>query len=283
MQLLTASIPSSGQTLPRLGLGTYRSFDQDPGRLAQTELPQVLQAFYDAGGRLLDSSPMYGQAEAVSGRLSLDLGLNDGLFMATKVWTQGAEAGREQMEQSLQRLGRSKLELMQVHNLLDWEAHWPLLQDWKAAGRLRYIGITHYNTQAFDRLAQVLRSSRVDFLQIPYSLAETTAEQSLLPLAADKGVAVIANEPFDQGGLFGLAQGRAVPAWVGELGIYTWAQYFLKFILADERVQFVIPATSKLAHLEGFLPGGAGPLPNPEQRQRMRAEFQGGLRRQAHR
>jgi diketogulonate reductase-like aldo/keto reductase len=282
MQLLSASIPRSGQVLPRLGLGTYRSFDQDPSRLAQTELPQVLQAFYDAGGRLLDSSPMYGQAEAVSGRLSQELGLNEGLFMATKVWTQGAAQGREQMEESLQKLGRSKLELMQVHNLTDWEAHWPLLEDWKEAGRFRYIGITHYSTQAFERLAQVIRSRTVDFLQIPYSMAETAAEQSLLPLAADKGVAVIANEPFDQGGLFAAAQGRPVPAWVAELGIYTWAQYFLKFILADPRVQFVIPATSKLAHLEDLLPGGAGPLPNAEQRQRMRAEFQGGLRRQAH-
>jgi diketogulonate reductase-like aldo/keto reductase len=172
---------------------------------------------------------------------------------------------------------------MQVHNLVDWEGQWPLLQDWKAAGRLRYIGITHYKVEAFERLAQVIRSRSVDFLQIPYSLAETAAEQSLLPLAAEKGVAVIANEPFDQGGLFAAVQGRALPDWVAELGIYSWAQFFLKYILADERVHFVIPATSKLAHLEDFLPGGAGPLPDAKQRLRMRAEFQDGLRRRAHR
>ena len=281
MELLRASIPSSGEILPRLGLGTYRTFDLRLPGAAADQAAAVFKAFHGAGGRLIDSSPMYGQAEAVTGTLSTQLGFNAELFIATKVWTDGADGGPA-MERSLSLLGRKSIELMQVHNLKDFEQHWPRLQQWKAQGRFRYLGITHYQSSAFERLEQVLKAHPMDFLQIPYSLAETSAEQRLIPAAHDLGVAIIANEPFDQGGLFRAAQGRALPAWTAELGIASWAQYFLKFILGDERVQFVIPATGKLAHLQDFLPGGRGPLPNAAQRQRMREEFRGGLRRSAH-
>lgn len=276
MALLEAKIPSSGLSLPRLGLGTYRSFDVPPGDLGRTELPAVLRAFYEAGGRLVDSSPMYGQAEAATGALSAQLGVNAALFLATKVWTNGAQ-GEAAMRESLSLLKRPRLELMQVHNLRDFDQHWPRLLEAKASGRFQHIGITHYHTGAYDQVERVLKSHPMDFLQIPYSLAERTAEQRLIPLAADKGVAVIANEPFDQGGLFRATAGRALPAWVAELGIKSWAEYFLKFIFADPRVQFAIPATSKLAHLQEFLPGGSGPLPDAAQRRKMQDELSAEL------
>jgi diketogulonate reductase-like aldo/keto reductase len=270
MPLLSAPIPSSGEVLPRLGLGTYKTFDLDPAAAAASELPAVLKAFYAQGGRLIDSSPMYGQAEAVTGKLSQDLGLNAGLFLATKVWTQGAAAGTAQMEASLRALGRSHIELMQVHNLVDFQAHWPRLQQWKASGGLRYLGITHYSSAAFGELERILRSHPMDFLQIPYSLGETAAEKRLIPAAADAGVAVIANEPFQKGQLIRRRQGQALPPWAPELGIRSWSQYLLKYILGDARVQFVIPATGKLAHLMDFLPGAMGPLPDEGQRRAMR-------------
>ena len=182
----------------------------------------------------------------------------------------------------MQHLARPKgLDLMQVHNLRDFEAHWPVLEQWKAAGKLRYIGISHYRTDAYAELERILRAHKVDFLQVPYSLAETTAAQRLIPLAADKGVAIIANEPFDAGNLFEAVEERAVPAWAVEQGIRSWAQYFLKFILSDLRVQFVIPATGKLEHFEDLVLGASGPLPSPRQRQLMLDEFE-GIRRQAH-
>lgn len=281
--LLHAAIPRSGELLPRLGLGTYQTFDVQPGSQAGRQLAKVLQAFHRAGGRLIDSSPMYGRSEATFGELaSGELRVVDELFVATKVWTDDQEQGRKQMEASLQHLGRPRgLDLMQVHNLRDFKAHWPLLEKWKAAGKLRYIGISHWQTSAFGELERIMQAHQVDFVQVPYSLAETSAAQRLIPVAAQEGVAVIANEPFDQGNLFEAMEGQPVPAWAAELGIHGWAQYFLKWILGDERVQFVIPATGKLEHLEELLGGARGPLPNAAQRQRMQAEL-GELGRSAH-
>lgn len=281
--LLTARIPSSGEVLPRLGLGTYQTFDVDPAGKAGRELARVLAAFHQAGGRLIDSSPMYGRAEATFGELAEgELRIAGSLFVATKVWTYDREEGLRQMRASMQKLGRPQgLELMQVHNLRDFEAHWPVLEEWKRAGTLRYIGISHYRTDAYPALERILGQHKVDFIQLPYSLAETTAEQRLIPLAADKGVAVIANEPFDAGNLFEAVEERALPGFAAELGIRSWAQYFLKFILADERVQFVIPATGKLEHLQELLQAASGPLPDAALRRRMRDEL-GELARGAH-
>jgi len=266
---LQAAIPSSGELLPRLGLGTYRSFDVPAKGTAAAELSAILEDFHRLGGRLIDSSPMYGQAEATVGALSQAAGINQQLFMATKVWTQGQAEGKRQMEQSLAKLKRPRLELMQVHNLMDWKAHWPVLEAWKQRGEFRYIGITHYNTAAFESLAAILEKGGVDFLQIPYNLGQRSAERRLLGVAADQGVAVIANEPFGQGALFKAVRGKALPPWTQDLGIRTWAQYFLKFILGDARVQFVIPATGKLAHWMELWPGAVGALPKPKQRTQM--------------
>lgn len=273
--LLTARIPASGEILPRMGLGTYRGFDvgSDPVRL--NELSKVLETFSKAGGRLIDSSPMYGQAEAVVGRLASQTGLSDKLFMATKVWIQGREAGLEQMAES-QRLLRPKgpgqLELMQIHNLVDWRTQLKTLRHMQAEGQIKYIGITHYTESAFDELEKVMQTEALDFLQIPYHLNLTTADKRLIPLAASKGIAVIANEPFDGGTLFRTVRGKPLPAWVRELGIKTWAQYFIKFILGNPDVAFVIPGTGKLSHLLDNLEAGYGPLPDRRQRSQMLTE-----------
>lgn len=271
--LFTAKIPATGEILPRLGLGTYSTFDVgiDSGEILPVK--EVLHAFYAAGGRLVDSSPMYGSAEEVTGAVSRELGINAQLFMATKVWISGREAGLRQMQQSLTRMGRKKMELMQIHNLVDWRTQLKSLREGKDRGIYKYIGLTHYMTSAFGELEKILRAEKLDFLQIPYSLGETTAESRLLSAAAERGVAVIANEPFGQGSLFRQARGKQVPAWAVEKGITTWAQYFLKFIFSNPRVQFAIPATRKILHLKDNLAGGAGYLPTAAERERMRREF----------
>lgn len=277
--LFTATIPATGEKLPRLGLGTYSTFDVGLGSGEIPQVKEVLHAFYAAGGRLVDSSPMYGSAEEVTGAVSTALGINAQLFMATKVWISGREAGLSQMQQSLSRMGRKKLELMQIHNLVDWRTQLKSLREGKERGIYKYIGLTHYMTSAFGELEKILRAEQLDFLQIPYSLGETSAEvethnhASLLNTAAERGVAVIANEPFGQGALFRQVRGKPVPAWAQERGISTWAQYFLKFIFSNPRVQFAIPATRKLLHLKDNLAGGAGYLPTTAERERMKKEF----------
>jgi diketogulonate reductase-like aldo/keto reductase len=271
--LFTAAIPATGEKLPRLGLGTYSTFDVGLGSGEVPQVKEVLQAFYAAGGRLVDSSPMYGNAEAVTGAVSTDLGINAELFMATKVWISGREAGLTQMQDSLTKFRRRKIELMQIHNLVDWRTQLKTLRENKERGVYKYIGLTHYMTSAFSELEKIIRAEKLDFLQIPYSLGETSAEAHLLGAAAEKGVAVIANEPFGQGALFRHARGKTVPAWAVEKGITTWAQYFLKFIFSNSQVQFAIPATRKLAHLRDNIGGGQGYLPTAAERQQMRREF----------
>lgn len=268
-----AKIPSTGEELPRIGLGTYSTFDVGLGSPEILHVKEVLAEFARLGGRLVDSSPMYGNAEAVTGKVSTELVINAQLFMATKVWTSGRERGVHQMAESLQKMGRKKIELMQIHNLVDWRTHIKTLRDYKEKGLYKYIGLTHYMTSAFGELAKILKAEKLDFLQIPYSLGETTAENQLLGVAAERGVAVIANEPFGQGSLFARVRGKVVPAWAVEKGITSWAQYFLKFILSEPRVQFVIPATRKLAHLKDNMSAGAGYLPGHAERLKMRQEF----------
>ena len=272
--LLRRPIPATGETLPVVGLGTYQVLDVDGSPAELAPLQRVMRALVDGGGSLVDSSPMYGNAETIAGELGASLGLRARLFLATKVWTSGREAGIRQMEQSLARMqaGRS-IDLMQVHNLLDWSTHLTTLRAWKVEGRVRYIGVTHYHAGAFGELERQLRSRQWDFVQVNYSLAEPEAAERLLPLAADLGVAVIANRPFAQGALFSRVKGKALPAWAAEIDCASWAQFFLKWIVSDPAVTCAIPASRRAEHMEDNLRAGAGRMPDTATRRRMAAWF----------
>jgi len=268
---LERPIPSSGEKIPAVGLGTWRTFDVGASATERAPLKDVLQRFAELGGRVVDSSPMYGAAESVVGDLATDLAITDTLFLATKVWTSGRDTGVAQMEQSLRRLRRQRLDLMQIHNLLDWRTHLRTLREWKAAGRVRYVGVTHYTSSAYDELERVLRGEPLDFVQVNYSLGEREAERRILPLARDRGVAVLANRPFSEGGLFQRVRGRALPEWAAALDCESWAQFFLKWILAHSAVTCVIPATSRPQHLVDNMKAGTGSLPDAATRERMAA------------
>ena len=266
--LLKRRIPCTGEELPAIGLGTWQIFDVGSGAGARGPLADVLARFVSRGGRLVDTSPMYGRAETVLGALAAEAKLLPSLFVATKVWTRGKSSGLEQMERSLRLLG--KVDLMQVHNLLDVDTQLASIRDLKVAGRVRYAGVTHYTSSAYADLARVLRKEKPDFLQVNYSVAEPGAGESLVPLAADLGVAVIANRPFGGGEALRRALGTPLPAWAAEAGCASWAQVFLKWILADPAVTCAIPATSKVSHLEDDLGAAAPPLPDPAWRKRAR-------------
>jgi diketogulonate reductase-like aldo/keto reductase len=269
--ILQRQIPSSGEAIPAVGLGTWRTFDVGGGTAARAPLKDVLARFVELGGRVLDSSPMYGAAESVAGDLAAELHVTDRLFWATKVWTSGREAGVRQMEQSLGRFRVKRADLMQIHNLLDWRTHLGTLREWKQAGRVRYIGVTHYTAGAYDELERVLRGERLDFVQVNYSLGEREADRRILPLARDRGIAVLVNRPFSEGGLFQRVRNTPLPAWAAEIGCESWAQFFLKWILAHPAVTCVIPATSRVQHLVDNMKAGAGPLPDAATRERMTA------------
>jgi diketogulonate reductase-like aldo/keto reductase len=262
------SIPSTGEWLSPIGLGTWETFDVGPGAETRRPLGEVLARFASRGGRLVDSSPMYGRAEGVVGALAAEANLLPSLFVATKVWTRGKSSGLEQMERSARLLG--KVDLMQVHNLLDLDTQLASIRAWKAAGRVRYFGVTHYTASAHAELARVLRKEKPDFVQVNYSAAEPEAGATLLPLAADLGVAVIANRPFGGGEALRRALRTPLPAWAAEAGCASWAQVFLKWILADAAVTCAIPATSKIAHLEDNLGAASGPLADAAWRKRAR-------------
>ena len=267
--LLTKSIPASGEALPVIGLGTWQTFDVGNDPAARAPLREVLALLE---GNMVDSSPMYGNAESVVGDLVADFGMRSRVFLATKVWTSGRAEGIRQIEQSLQRLRVQRLDLMQVHNLVDVATHAKTLQDVKAQGRLRYIGITHYTSSAYREVERALKIAPWDFLQINYSLAEREAEKRILPLARESKVAVIINRPFGSGSLFRATRGKPLPPFAADLGIATWAQFFLKWIVSHPAVTCAIPATSKPAHMKDNLGAGQGPLPDESQRKRM-AEF----------
>jgi len=262
------AIPSSKETVPVIGLGTWQTFDVGDGA-AREPLRHVLRRFVELGGRVVDSSPMYGRAESVVGDLAAELGLRDTLFLATKVWTSSRDAGIAQMEESLRRLRTPRLDLMQVHNLVDWRTHLRTLAEWKRAGRVRHLGVTHYTASAYAELEQVLNTEPLDFVQLNYSVVEREAERRLLPLAADRGVAVLVNRPFAEGAVFRRIRGQTVPAWAAEAGCRSWAQLFLKWIVAHPAVTCVIPATSRPEHLEDNMEAGAGPLPDTALRARI--------------
>jgi len=267
--MLTRMIPSSGETLPVIGLGTWRAFDVDLTSDIRRQLEEVLSLFVKLGGRGVDSSPMYGRAEEVIGELTAALGIREKLFLATKVWTRGKENGIKSTERSMALLRTNRIDLMQVHNLLDVHTHLATLRQWKEQGRIRYIGVTHYNSSAFPEIEKILRTEKLDFLQINYSLMEPEAEQRVLPLAQERGVAVIVNRPFGAGDLFDKVRSKPLPGWAAEFDCRSWAQFFLKWIAAHPAVTCAIPATNKPSHLQDNLQAGTGRLPDANMRRRM--------------
>lgn len=264
--ILTRPIPSSGEAIPAVGLGTWRTFDVGPAPAERAPLKTVLQRFVELGGRVIDSSPMYGTAESVAGDLAAELAVTDKLFFATKVWTSGREAGVAQTEQSFRRFRTKRLDLLQIHNLLDWKTQLRTLRDFKQTGRIRYVGVTHYTASAYDELERVLRSEPLDFLQVNYSVGEREAERRILPLAAERGIAVLVNRPFSEGSLFQRVRGKALPAWASEIGCESWAQLLLKWVLANPAATCVIPATSRPEHLVDNMKAGVGALPDDKMR-----------------
>jgi diketogulonate reductase-like aldo/keto reductase len=268
---LVRPIPSTGETIPAVGLGTWRTFDVGGSPSEREPLREVLRQFVALGGRVVDSSPMYGTAETVVGDLAAALGILDSLFLATKVWTTGRETGVAEMERSLRRLRVRRLDLLQVHNLLDWRTQLETLRAWKEAGRIRYLGVTHYVASAHDELERIMRAEPLDFVQVNYSLGEPEAERRLLPLARERGIAVLVNRPFVEGQLFRRVRGRSLPSWAAEFDCASWGQFFLKWILAHPAVTCVIPATAKPTHLADNMRAGTGALPDAATRARMAA------------
>lgn len=274
-EIRTRPIPSSGEPLPCVGLGTWQQFDIEPSAIkGRASLKKVLRQLIDLGGSVIDSSPMYGRAEQTVGALSADLGLTDKIFGATKVWTRGRADGIKQMERSMDRMNQKPMDLMQVHNLVDWQTHLDTLQSWKENGKVRYIGVTHYTLGAFDDLASIIRNRDIDFVQLPYSIETTRAEKRLLPLAAENEVGVIVNGPFEGGSLFGRVDGEPLPEWAASFDCESWAQFFLKYILGHEAVTCVIPGTSDPDHLRDNMRASYGRLPDDDTRERMRTYLQ---------
>lgn len=266
-------IPKTGELLPVIGLGTWQTFDVGAAKAAREPLRQVLREFVRLGGSVIDSSPMYGKSEGVAGDLAAELGVHKQLFLATKVWTSGRDAGVRQMEESFKRLRTQRMDLMQVHNLVDYRVHLSTLRKWQGQDKVRYIGVTHYTASAHDELARVLASEDLDFVQLNYSLGERDAEKRLLPLAAERGIAVLVNRPLGAGGLFSKVRGKPLPAWANEIGCASWAQFFLKFVISHPAVTCAIPATSKVQHLADNMQAALGPLPDASARERMARYF----------
>jgi diketogulonate reductase-like aldo/keto reductase len=270
--MLTRPIPSSGEQVPVVGLGTWQTFDVRLTAATRGQLGAVLGGLVEGGASLVDSSPMYGNAESVVGELAAEVSLHPRLFLATKVWTAGRTEGIRQMEASLRKLQTESVDLMQVHNLVDVETHLDTLRDWKADGRVRYVGITHYTASAHEALARLIASRPLDFLQVNYSAGETEAARRLLPLAQDRGVAVLANRPFGGGGLLRRLRTRPLPAWATEAGYGSWSALLLAFVLAHPAVTCVIPATSQVAHLAENLTAARTSLPDDALLARIAAE-----------
>jgi aryl-alcohol dehydrogenase-like predicted oxidoreductase len=278
-KLLMRKIPSSGETLPAIGLGTSGPFEVGADEAARGPLREVLQGFFTAGATLIDTSPMYSTAEAVLGDL-LTPAQQAKAFIATKVWTPGSgghgeQKGIEQMQRSMALLKHKRIELMQVHNLVDLDVHLKTLRRWKAEGKIKYIGVTHYTTSSYPDLITIIEREKLDFVQFNYSVVTREAEQKLLPLCADKGVAVLINRAFEDGNLFTRVQGKPLPPWATEFGAGSWAQVFLKFVLAHPAVTCVIPATGKIRNLVDNIGAALGGLPDAKQRAQIVAAVSG--------
>src|SRR4051812_46853490 len=261
--MLQRVIPNTSESLPVIGLGTWQTFDHSPSDDAtMQDLSSVLHGLREAGGRVVDSSPMYGRSEEIAGTLSTQLGVNRELFVATKVWTRGRESGIRQMEESFRLLRRERIDLMQVHNLVDWRTHLATLREWKARGRVRYIGVTHYDPSSYQALEDVLRRESVDFVQLAYSVGVRDAAHRLLPLAEEQGVAVLVNRPLEGGTAFSRARATPLPD-LAKAFASSWAEAFLKFALAHPAVTCVIPGTSSPDHMQDNVRAGEGRLPTP--------------------
>jgi diketogulonate reductase-like aldo/keto reductase len=266
---VTRRIGRTSEELPVIGLGTWQTFDVGASREERAPLEQVLRAFVELGGSVVDSSPMYGKSEAVVGDLVARAGLRPKLFLATKVWTYKKAGGIPQMQESMRRLKTDVIDLMQVHNLVNVDTHLPILREWKQAGRLRHVGVTHYTASGQDEIMRLLASQSVDFVQINYSVSEREAEARLLPFALERGIAVIANRPFAGGDLLRRLQAKPLPAWAAEIDCTSWAQLLLKFVVSHPAITCAIPATSKVSHLRDNMKAGAGRMPDETMRGRI--------------
>jgi aryl-alcohol dehydrogenase-like predicted oxidoreductase len=269
--MATRKVPGSGEDIPVIGMGSSNTFDVGEDAASRAPLVEVLRGFVAGGGTVIDTSPMYGRAETVLGDLIHELGLRPRLWLATKVWTRGRAAGAAQIEQSYTRLRTERLELLQVHNLLDWREHVPTIRALQESGKLRYSGITHYRADAHAELERVLAAERFDWLQVNYSLAEPQAGTRLLPFCLDKGIGVMVNRPFADGALFARVRGKPLPPWAADVGCASWGQFLLRWAASHPAVTCVIPATSKPQHMADNLAAGHAPLPDAAQRERMRA------------
>lgn len=258
--MLTRLIPSTGESLPVIGIGTYKGFDVGSSSKERAAAGGVLRNLISLGGSVLDSSPMYGRAEGVAGDMLAEQRAREKAFVATKVWTQGRAAGIDQMNHSMKLLRCERIDLMQIHNLVDWRTHLATLRAWKQEGRIRYLGITHYSSSAYDEMEKIMRAETLDFVQLNYSLDEREAEQRLLPLAEERGMAVLVNLPFGQGRLFRTLRGKPIPSWMQETGCDTWSQVLLKFVLAHKAVTCVIPGTGNSDHMAENCHAGVGAM-----------------------
>ncbi len=270
--VMKRKIPSTGEMLPIVGVGTWQTFDVGTSPSERLPLKEVLKTLLEKGGTVIDSSPMYGRSEGVVGELSTELGINEKLFVATKVWTNGRQSGIDQMNRSFSLLRRETIDLMQIHNLVDWRTHLATLMSWKTDGKIRYLGITHYTESSYDNIEQILKTEKLDFLQINYSIVSRKVEERILPLAQDKGVAVIINQPYEGGSLFRSVRGKELPEYAKEFDCNSWGQFFLKFILSHPAVTCVIPGTDNPSHMIDNMGAGFGKLPDQEMRKKMIGE-----------
>jgi diketogulonate reductase-like aldo/keto reductase len=271
---ITKAIPSTGERLPIIGMGSWITFDVGSNSYERAARAKVMQAFFDNGGALIDSSPMYGSSEEVIGEGLKTIKNKDKLFAATKVWILGKKSGIRQMEDSQKLWGMPRFDLMQIHNMLDWETHWETLKEWKAGGRVRYVGITTSHGRRHGDLAKAMATTPFDFVQFTYNLEDREVEQRLLPLAQERGMAVLINRPFDGGSLLHRVRGKPLPPWAAEFDCHNWAQYFLKFIVSHPAVTCAIPATSKVDHMVENMGANFGRLPDAAMRKRMTEYFE---------
>ena len=266
---ITRPIPSTGEQLPVMGMGSMKTFDVDDVKAEKARLTDVLQAFFDNGGALIDSSPMYGNAEAVLGDVLQGVTGTDALFAATKVWSEGKQQGIDDMHRSMGRMRVTRFDLMQIHNLKDWRTQIETLKEWKAEGKIRYIGVTTSHGRRHDELIAAMQAEAFDFVQFTYNIADREAENRLLPLAQERGAATLINLPFDRAELFQKVRGKPLPEWAAEIDCTSWAQFFLKFCLAHPAVTCLIPATSKPHHMVDNMGAGVGRVPDEDMKRRM--------------
>ena len=271
--MLKRVIPSSGEEMPVIGLGTSRVFDIEPSKNELNVREQILDIFYENGGRLIDTSPMYGMSEEIIGMTAKKFIEKNRFFLATKVWTEGRENGIRQIEESFQKMRADKISLIQVHNLLDWKTQIKTLRSLKDEGRIDYIGITHYKSNAFDEMIKIMKAEKVDFAQFNYSMGEREAEQKILPFCKDNGIATLINRPFMRGRLFRETQKKKLPSWVSDYDIDSWGQFFLKYIISNDAVTNVIPATSKTKNMLDNASAGMGKMLDEKAKKRMLGVF----------